>query len=138
VGQPFKGLWRFIPVCPIPCISVFKNFSQERLTYIKLLEADSKVKFLKASHIPLIWRGDIKPFRFNPKLTALEQGHPAFVSVLATFQPERNVFEFSKLLASPQDQAPNFLKAGKKDKADAVQLKMQQQDSNKATINKID
>ena len=48
------GLWQFIPTCQIPCVSVYKNFSSERLTYIKQIEKDKKVKYLKASHIPLM------------------------------------------------------------------------------------
>ncbi|MBD0261330.1 MAG: hypothetical protein ICV85_16240 [Tolypothrix sp. T3-bin4] len=128
------GLWQFIPACQTPCISVFKNFSSERLTYIKQIEKDKKVRYLKASHIPVMWRGDTKPFRFNPKLTALEQGHPTFVEVIAKFEPGHDVFEFSKLLAEPTEKAPNFLKAGKKDKAEASQLKKQRENSSKASI----
>jgi hypothetical protein len=30
-----SGLWQFIPVCRVPCISVFKNFNKERLEFIK-------------------------------------------------------------------------------------------------------
>jgi hypothetical protein len=81
------GLWQFIPTCPTPCVSVFKNFSSERLTYIKQIEKDKKVKYLKPSHIPLMWGADTKPFRFNTELTASKQGHPAFVEVIAKFVP---------------------------------------------------
>lgn len=128
------GLWQFIPTCQIPCVSVYKNFSSERLTYIKQIEKDKKVRYLKASHIPLMWCGDTKPFSFNTELTASEQGHPAFVEVLAKFVPGRDVFEFSKLLAEPTENAPNFLKASKKDKAEALQLKKQRKQSSKASI----
>lgn len=128
------GLWQFIPTCQTPCVSIFKNFSSERLTYIKQIEKDRKVRYLKPSHIPLMWRGDTKPFRFNTKLTASEQGHPTFVEVLAKFVPGRDVFEFIKLLAEPMEKAPNFLKAGKKDKVEALQLKKQREESGKASI----
>lgn len=128
------GLWQFIPTCQIPCVSVYKNFSSERLTYIKQIEKDKKVKYLKASHIPLMWGSDTEPFRFDTKLTASEQGHPAFVEVIAKFVPGRDVFEFNKLLAEPTEKAPNFLKAGKEDKAEALQLKKQRKQSSKASI----
>lgn len=128
------GLWQFIPTCQIPCVSVYKNFSSERLTYIKQIEKDKKVSYLKPSHIPLMWGADTKPFRFNTELTASEQGHPAFVEVIAKFVPERDVFEFSKLLAEPTEKAPNFLKAGKEDKAEALQLKKQRENNSKASI----
>ncbi|MDJ0736301.1 MAG: hypothetical protein QNJ47_19925 [Nostocaceae cyanobacterium] len=115
-----SGLWQFIPVCRTPCVSVFRNFSRERLEFIKQAEAVKKVKFMKASHLPLLWKdAPVKPFRFNPK-AGKDQGHPAFVSVKAKFLPQRNVFGFEALLSLPQENAPRFLKASKKDKA-AVQ-----------------
>jgi hypothetical protein len=38
-----SGLWQFIPVCQIPCITIQKNFSEERLTYIKEAPIEQKV-----------------------------------------------------------------------------------------------
>jgi len=111
------GLWQFIPVCRVPCISIFRNFSRERLDYIKQAEPAKKMKFLKASHLPLLWKdAPCKPFRFNPKAEG-EQGHPAFVSLKAKFLPQRHVFGFVEQLALPQETAPKFLKASQKDKA---------------------
>ena len=119
------GLWQFIPVCQTPCISVFKNFNKERLEYIKSAEPEKKVRFMKASHVPLLWRDSpVRPFRFNPKLDKEQQGHSSFVEVLAKFLPERDVFGFSKLLAEPMEKAPNFLKARKEDKAEALKNKL--------------
>ena len=118
----FSGLWQFIPVCQTPCISVFRNFTRERLEYIKQAEPAKKVKFMKASHLPLFWKdAPVKPFRFNPKAEKENQGHPVFVSLKAKFLPGRNVFGFVALLAPPQETAPKFLKASKKDKATALQ-----------------
>ncbi|MDZ4877184.1 MAG: hypothetical protein CLLPBCKN_006619 [Chroococcidiopsis cubana SAG 39.79] len=111
------GLWQFIPVCRIPCISIFRNFSSERLDYIKQAEPAKKVKFLKASHLPLLWKdAPCKPFRFNPKAEG-DQGHPTFVTLKVKFLPERNVFSFVEQLTPVQETAPPFLKASKKDKA---------------------
>lgn len=112
-----SGLWQFIPVCRTPCVSIFRNFSRERLDYIKQTEPARKVKFLKASHLPLLWKdAPYKPFRFNPKAEG-DQGHPIFVSLKAKFLPERNVFGFVEQLAPVQETAPKFLKASKQDKA---------------------
>jgi hypothetical protein len=30
-----SGIWQFIPVCQTPCISIFRNFTEQRLEYIK-------------------------------------------------------------------------------------------------------
>ncbi|MEC4883973.1 MAG: hypothetical protein SAL70_21980 [Scytonema sp. PMC 1070.18] len=111
------GLWQFIPVCPTPCISVFKNFKESRLEYIKQAEPAKKVKFMKASHIPVFWKdAPVKPFRFNPKAEG-DQGRPAFVEIKAKFMPSRGTFGFVALLGIPQEKAPKFLKASKQDKA---------------------
>ncbi len=118
----FSGLWQFIPVCPTPCISVFRNFTRERLEYIKQAEPARKVKFMKASHVPMLWKdAPLRPFRFNPKTPKEDQGHPAFVTLKAKFLPGRDVFAFVALLAPPQETAPRFLKASKKDKATVLQ-----------------
>ena len=112
-----SGLWQFIPVCSTPCISVFRNFTSGRLEYMKQSEPARKVKYMKASHLPVMWKdAPIKPFRFNPKAD-YDQGRPAFVSLKAKFLPHRNIFGYEALLAPPQEKAPKFLKASKEDKA---------------------
>ncbi len=112
------GLWQFIPVCCTPCISVFRNFTKERLDYIKQAEPAKKVKFMKASHLPLFWKdAPFPPFRFNPKATKEEQGHPVFVQIKAKFLPQRDAFAFDTLLALPEQKPPRFLKASKQDKS---------------------
>ena len=120
----FTGLWQFIPACQTPCISVFRNFTAERLDYIKQTETSRKVRFMKASHIPLLWKDAIvPPFRFNPLLPKEERGKPSFVEIKAKFLPHRNVFAFESLLGLPQDKPPKFLKASKDDKLAAFQEK---------------
>lgn len=115
------GLWQFIPVCRTPCISIFRNFTKERLEHVKQSEPAKKVKFMKASHLPLFWRdAPVPPFRFNPKATKEEQGKPVFVQVKARFQPSRNAFEFDSLLGVPLEKPPKFLKVSKDDKATAM------------------
>jgi hypothetical protein len=126
------GLWQFIPVCQTPCITVLRNFTPERLDYIKREETStlSKVKFMKASHVPVLWRdAPVRPFRFNPKTPKEQQGHSCFVEIKVRFLPSRDVFGFDSLLAPPADKPPRFFKARKEDKAEAIkalkQLKAQ-------------
>jgi hypothetical protein len=41
-----------------------------------------KVRFMKGTHVPVIWRdAPVRPFRFNPKLDKEQQGSAAFVQV---------------------------------------------------------
>jgi len=115
------GLWQFIPVCKTPCITIQKNFTKDRLAHIKDKDTDvaRKVRFLKASHIPVLWRDSVvKPFRFNPRLAkeGADQGKPHFVQIKAKFIPSRKVFGFDSLIALPTEDAPKSLKASKKDK----------------------
>ncbi len=125
-----SGLWQFIPVCQTPCITIQKNFSDERLTYIKEAPPEQKVNFMKASHIPLLWRNaPVRPFRFNPKLDKEQQGQASFIEIKATFLPDKDVFEFSELRSRPSNMPPRSLKAGKKDKAQALQAKNQRKAS---------
>jgi len=117
----FSGLWQFIPVCRTPCISIFRNFNKDRLAWIKEAEAAKKVKFMKSSHVPLLWRDSpVKPFRFNPRLEKDQQGQTYFVQVKAKFLPGRDVFGFVEQLDEPTGDIPGFLKASKKLKAEAL------------------
>lgn len=113
-----SGLWQFIPVCRVPCISVFRNFTEERLLFIKAAEPLVKMRFIKSSHLPLLWQASpVTPFRFNPRVDKKEQGHPKFVQIKARFIPQRDTFGFIEQLAAPLEEPPKFLKASKEDKA---------------------
>jgi hypothetical protein len=104
---------------------VFKNFNQQRLEFIKSAQLDKKVNFMKPSHIPVLWRdAPVPPFRFNPKLEKEAQGKASFVQLKARFNSERNTFEFVSLLAIPSSLAPNYLKAGKKDKLEVAKTRL--------------
>jgi hypothetical protein len=121
-----SGLWQFVPICQTPCITIQKNFSDSRLKFIKEATLEQKVNFLKASHIPLIWKNPpVQPFRFNPELEKEQQGNASFVEIKATFLPLQDVFEFSSLCSRPSQKPPKSLKASKKDKAQALQAKNQ-------------
>ncbi|MCT7996537.1 hypothetical protein [Laspinema olomoucense] len=117
-----SGLWQFIPVCRVPVISVFRNFDEAIHQNLKKLDetvaAKKKVNFMKAAHVPLIWKdAPFKPFRFNPKLEKEEQGRPLFLQLKAKFIPAKDGFEFVALLAPPLEKAPKFFKASNDDKA---------------------
>ncbi|MCT7979812.1 hypothetical protein [Laspinema olomoucense] len=117
-----SGLWQFIPVCRVPVISVFRNFDEAIHQNLKKLDeavaAKKKVNFMKATHVPLIWKdAPFKPFRFNPKLEKEEQGRPLFLQLKAKFIPAKDGFEFVALLAPPLEKAPKFFKASNDDKA---------------------
>lgn len=127
-----SGLWQFIPVSRTPCISVFKNYKKERIDFIKSADTGLKVKFMKAAHIPLMWRDAIvPPFRFNPKVPKEEQAKRYFVQVKAKFSPEKNIFFFESILGLPTEDVPRFLKASKGDKAEVIKQKHQQRKDTK-------
>lgn len=113
------GLWQFIPVCRVPCVSVFRNFTEERKLFIKAAEPLVKLRFVKSSHLPLFWQSSsATPFRFNPRVDKENQGQPKFIQIKAKFVPGRDSFMFVEELAAPLEEAPRFLKASKQDKAE--------------------
>jgi hypothetical protein len=126
-----SGIWQFIPVCQTPCISVFKNFTEDRLEFVKKSDITKRVKYMKASHVPLFWRdAPAPPFRFNPKLPKEKQGKAYFVSIIAKFLPQKNTFGFESLVQAPLEEPPRFFKASKKMKAEALKIKKEQAASN--------
>ncbi|HEY9831144.1 MAG TPA: hypothetical protein V6D26_11240 [Stenomitos sp.] len=132
-----SGLWQFIPVCQTPCITIQKNFTEERLSYIKEAPIEQKVNFMKASHVPVIWKDSpIRPFRFNPKLDKEQQGQASFVEIKAEFLPERDVFEFRELRSRPSMAPPRSLKAGKTQKAEALKAKTKRKREQQQTASK--
>ena len=129
------GLWQFIPVCRQPCISIFLNFKQERLDFLKKSEEPAKnAKFMKASHIPVLWKDSPqRPFKFNPR-GEKDQGHPYFVQIKATFLPHRDAFGFVEQLEEPLEQAPKFMKLPKPGKSRKSKPKINQQKKPKNLI----
>jgi hypothetical protein len=132
-----SGLWQFIPVCRVPVISVFRNFDEAIHQNLKKLDeavaAKKKVNFMKATHVPLIWKdAPFKPFRFNPKLEKEEQGRPLFLQLKAKFIPAKDGFEFVALLAPPLEKAPKFFKASNDDKATVQKQKKKNATPSKA------
>lgn len=107
-----SGVWQFIPASRVPCISVFKNFSKERLQYLNQLEDElQKKKFMKAAHLPLYWRdSSVKPFRYNPKAEKDQQETKYFIRIKATFLPEKSAFGFKELITEPIVNPPNHFK----------------------------
>lgn len=120
-----SGLWQFIPICATPCVSIFKNFSQERLEFIKAAKVAVKVKFMQGTHVPVFWPdAPVRPFRFNPNLTKEEQGQALFVQVKAIFAPDKGVFLVQALTATPAAKPPRYLKVGKADRLQVAQDKL--------------
>ncbi|MDJ0681213.1 MAG: hypothetical protein QNJ18_15250 [Xenococcaceae cyanobacterium MO_167.B52] len=111
------GLWQFIPVCRQPCISIFLNFKQERLDFLnKSDDPKTQAKFMKSTHIPVLWKDSpVRPFRYNPR-GEKDQGHPYFVQIKAAFLPHRDAFGFVEQLGKPIEQAPKFMKLPKSGK----------------------
>lgn len=122
------GLWQFIPVCPIPCLSIFKNRTPQNLEIIEQLDPLRRFKFLQACHIPLLWDNpSVKPFQNGSR----DLDSPKFVQLKAQFIPLKNVFEFQELTVSPQAEAPDFLKDTKEDKEAASKVIMEKAQGSK-------
>ncbi|HEY9652962.1 MAG TPA: hypothetical protein V6C95_20060 [Coleofasciculaceae cyanobacterium] len=112
------GFWQFIPACPIPCISVYKNFDSWRISYIKKATPQHREQFLKANHVPVIWEeAPVKPFKYNPQLEKDQQEHAFFVEIIAQFLPEKDAFRFIQLCSKPSQTAPRFFQMNRENPA---------------------
>jgi len=116
-----RGLWQFIPVCRIPCISIYRNKEQHLLQAVKKANPLKRYNMQKPTHLPFVWKdAPIKPFRYNPK--AETQDDVGFVQVKAKFLPNKNAFAVDSLVDMPKMEAPPYLKTGKNDKEKAVKM----------------
>lgn len=112
------GLWQFIEVCNMPCISIYRNYDHFRGKIMKKSEPAQKVKFAKASHLPIIWPDPpAEPFRYNPDIAGEEREFAKFVQVKAKFLPEHDCFEFISELAPASNKVPHHLRISQKDRA---------------------
>ncbi|MGK7902651.1 MAG: hypothetical protein AB4352_14800 [Hormoscilla sp.] len=119
-----QGIWQFIPVCRQPCISVFRNFSEDELQKYKKMNSFERVAFAKAQHLPVQWRdAPVPPFRFNPKKDKEEQIERYFVQFKGVLIPERDIFRFESLQDMPTLEIPDHFKANKEDKANVLAAK---------------
>ena len=118
-----NGLWQFIPVCKTPVITIQRNFTEDRLKHIKESDSLRRVRFLKASHVPLRWADAPKPFRFNPKSETSDRAK--FVEVKANLNPSRNMFYCMEQIGEISESVPRSLSALKSDKVAALQMVQQ-------------
>ena len=105
------GIWQYIPTCKTPVVTIHKNYTPERMEWLKNdeVEKTKKVNFLKASHIPLIWKdAPVEPFQYNPKVEKEEQADRYFIQIRAKFLPEQNCWEFVETIEQPLLKCPNF------------------------------
>ena len=121
-----RGFWQFNPTCKTPVVTVQKNKTPERIAWLEndKVENTKKLKFLQASHIPLIWKdAPIEPFQYNPKVEKDKQDERYFVQVRTKFLPEQNCWEFIETIEPPCKNYPKFLKLRKKDKQEFLAAK---------------
>jgi hypothetical protein len=104
-----RGLWQFVPVCSIPCISIFKNLTPQNIKTIEGATPNQRINFLKAHHLPVFWENPtVSPFHFQPELNALDQNFPQFVQVKAEFLLLEDAFRVKEQIAPPQRESPRF------------------------------
>lgn len=117
-----SGLWQFIPISKLPCISVYRNHTEENVNYLKN-ETDiiKQAKFLTPIHIPVASYLPVKPFQHDQNKSKSQK--PFFVQAKFKFLPSKDAFEFESLLAPPVQKAPKFLKLTRKAKKKARKAK---------------
>jgi hypothetical protein len=111
-----SGIWQFIPVCRFPVISVYRNFTEERLNAIKS-EKDplKKARLFKTRHLPVLWSSaSVDPFRFNRHTP--EQSRAPFVCILCKLNTQYDNFTFFKELELAKELPPKYIRIQKEGK----------------------
>jgi hypothetical protein len=121
-----SGIWQYIPVCKSPCLSVFRNETDELIVELKKSDPVKKAMLVKANHVPInFYVGLPKAFRFvKPVEGENKKYDPLFISVKAKFDPSTNEFNFVKLLCDPSTKTPRYLKLQKEEKVAAAKARM--------------
>lgn len=120
-----SGIWQYIPVCKSPCLSVFRNETEELIAEIKKCDPAKKAMLVKANHVPInFYTGLTKAFRFvKPVEGENKKYNPLFVSIKAKFDPSTNEFNFVELLCEPDTKIPRYLKLNKEEKVAAARAR---------------
>lgn len=103
-----RGVWRFIPVCSLPVISIYRNRSAKSI----IDRTDSKMasRLLKAQHLPTLWQSaPVSPFKHVEGV----EGTPPFVQVRAKLLPSKDCFAVVSEIQEHLEDAPPYLKRRK-------------------------
>jgi hypothetical protein len=89
-----SGFWQFIPGRKIPCLTIFKNYSEEQEEYSKKPNVFKRQKILKAIHVPLLWNDSLGSLSNNPITTPQDMTKPPHFNIKARFLPTKDLWEF--------------------------------------------
>ena len=109
-GFIFRGVFRSIPYCPTPVISIYRNL--ETLPIYKRLSTTAKKFFVRSQDFPVVWSAPVEPFVYNPQLKKSSQMPRYFVEVKATFFDGQ--YTVTEMLSEPSLKVPGFVKPKKK------------------------
>lgn len=109
-GFIFRGVWRSIPYCPTPVISIYRNL--ETLPIYKRLSPAAQKFFVRSQDFPVVWSAPVESFIYNPQLPKSEQMPRYFVEVGATFKDGQYIV--TEMLKEPSLEVPGFVKPKKK------------------------
>ena len=109
-GFIFRGVFRSIPYCPTPVISIYRNL--ETLPIYKQLSTAAKKFFVRSQDFPVVWSAPVEPFIYNSQLPKSEQMPRYFVEVVAIFKDGQYIV--TEMLTEPSLKVPGFVKPKKK------------------------
>lgn len=97
-----SGLWQFIPGCKTPCLTVFKNYMEDKAEKLNKSDVFKRNSVLKPIHVPLLWDDSLGSPSNNPNTTPENLTKPPYISMKARFLPARNLWEFDSLIKIPE------------------------------------
>jgi hypothetical protein len=126
------GIWQYIPVCKTPCISVFRNFTDNLVATLGKCTAIEKALLTKTNHVPVnVYGSNLsflpKAYRFIKPREGEKQNvySPFFVSTKVRFDPQNDGFTFVELLCPPSTKSPKYIKLQKEEKAAAAKARLE-------------
>ncbi|MHC5917142.1 MAG: hypothetical protein ACYTXE_40610 [Nostoc sp.] len=93
-----SGLWQLIPVCKTPCVTVFKNYLEERVGYLNKSDALKRKNILKAIHVPMLSHDSLGSPNNNPNTTPSNQNKQNYLSIKTRFLPSSDLWEFDSFI----------------------------------------
>ncbi len=101
----FRGIWRVVPHCPYPVITIYRNIN--RYAFYKRLSKYAKERFVKSQDFPLVWDAPVEPYKHYPAKEKSEQMPCYFVQVRAIFKDAQYIV--TEMLSEPTLDIPQFI-----------------------------
>lgn len=93
-----SGFWQFTPVSKTPCVTVFKNYREDRAEDLNFSDVFKRKPILKAIHVPMLWHDSQALPNNDPNATLSDQNKQNYLSIKTRFLPSSDLWEFDSFI----------------------------------------